>query len=51
VNETTRLIAISKALSAVEHDARLLRRNHTLLKLLEHCQRELADQLSGERSE
>jgi hypothetical protein len=51
MTEAARLIALSKMLSAVEHAARLLRRNCTLLNLIEHGRRELADQLDRERGE
>jgi hypothetical protein len=51
VTETARLLALSRALSAVEHDARLLRYNYIILKMLENVQLELADLLARERSE
>jgi hypothetical protein len=51
MTEAQRLLALSRALSAIEHEARLLRRNHSILKLIEHIQSELADQLDQERAE
>lgn len=50
MTERDRLLALSRALSAIEAEARLLKRNFTAIKLLEYLQRELADQLDRERS-
>jgi hypothetical protein len=51
MTEATRIIALSRMLSAIEHRARLLRHNYIILRMLENVRAELGDLLDRERSE